>query len=218
MLQSQHSQFSDVYTSSLYDADDTGSLPIIQSDDFIPDISFGQQSFSSVTPSITESDHVQPLAPPLPVPTSLQRACPDRITTYVIYSEMAKDDFVSWWLQTDYGRKKQIRWNARQQSDVWKNFDQVANAKDGTPRVMCKRCKKVLDHPQQHRNGNGTSAMIKHLKGIGCRGSQSSGIKQFLQEVISIPEDIYYLANIYSLFTDISFLKTASLYTGGLGE
>jgi hypothetical protein len=117
MSQSQHSQFSDVYASSLYDADTTDSLQIVQSDDFIPDISFGQQSFDSVTSSVADSDYVQSLAFPLLVPTSLQRVCPDRINTYVIYSEMAKDDFVSWWLQTDYGRKKQIRWNARQQSD-----------------------------------------------------------------------------------------------------
>lgn len=73
-----------------------------------------------------------------------------------------------------------MRWDARQQSDVWKYFDLVAKADDGAPKVICKRCKRVLDHPQQH--GNGTAAMVKHLKGIGCRGTKGPGIKQFLQE------------------------------------
>jgi hypothetical protein len=181
---SQISQFSDAYASSLYDADNTDSLQIIQSDNFTPDLSFSQQSLGSVTPSAANSDFIRPPVPSPPIPASLQRVCPDRINAYLVYSSMSKDEFVSWWLQTDFGRKKQIRWDARQQSDVWKHFDQVARTDNGASKVMCKRCKKVLDHPQQH--GNGTAAMLKHLKGIGCRGLKSPGIKQFLQEVVLI--------------------------------
>jgi hypothetical protein len=135
-------------------------------------------------PSVAGSDLTQHSILPPPIPPSLQaqRVYPDRINAYLVYSDMTKDDFVTWWLQTDFGQKKRMRWDARQQSDVWKHFDLVAKANDGTPMVMCKRCRKVLDHPQQH--GNGTTAMVKHLKGISCRTHKGPGIKQFLQEVV----------------------------------
>lgn len=195
MSQSQASQFSDAYVSSLYDPNLTDSLQIIQSDDFTPNLSFSQQSFGSVAPSIANSDFVRPPIPPLPIPPSLQRICLDRNNAYLVYSDMSKDDFVSWWLQTDFGKQKRIRWDARQQSNVWKHFDQVAKTIDGVPKVMCKQCKKMLDHPQQH--GNRTAAMLRHSKGIGCqRGSKSPSIKQFLQEVLFISQLIYNLTNI----------------------
>jgi len=174
---SQFSQFSDVYASSLYNTDNPDNLQVIQPDDLTSNPSFNQQT----SQSIANSDFIYP-SRVAPIPPSLERICPDRTSAYLVYSNMTKDDFVNWWLQTDFGQKKPIRWDARQQSDVWKHFDQVAKASDGMPKVMCKRCKKVLDHPQQH--GNGTTAMIKHLKGIGCRGTNGHNIKQFFHEVI----------------------------------
>jgi hypothetical protein len=60
---------------------------------------------------------------------------------------MSKDEFVNWWLQTDFGKKNRIRWDARQQSNVWKHFDQVAKTVDGAPEVMCKQCKKNARPP-----------------------------------------------------------------------
>jgi hypothetical protein len=141
---SQLSQFSNAYPSSLNDGD---ALDNLQSDDqqlFNPDLLFSQQSFNSVS----DSDFLRPpLPPPPPLPPSLQRVSPDRRKTYILYTDMTKNDFVAWWLKTDFGRKKRMRWDARQQSDVWKYFDQVAKGDDGEPKVICKRCMKVLDHP-----------------------------------------------------------------------
>lgn len=60
------------------------------------------------------------------------------------------EEYTDWWFQTSYGRmdaqkkKGRINWDARQSSDVWKHFDQVANAKDGKPKVACKQCKVSL--------------------------------------------------------------------------
>lgn len=110
----QRSKFSDAYTSSLYDGD---ALDSHQSDDqqlYTPDLSFSQQSFNSVS----NSDFLQPPLPPPPVPASLQRVSPDRRKTYILYSDMMKNEFVAWWLQAEFGMKKQICWDARQQSDV----------------------------------------------------------------------------------------------------
>lgn len=132
-IMSQFSQFSDAYASSLYDADNPDSLQVIQPDDLTSNLSFSQQA----SQSIANSDFTH-LPIPAPIPPSLKRVCPDRISAYLVYSDMTKDDFVSWWLQTDFGQKKRIRWDARQQSDVWKHFDQVAKANNGAPKVMCK--------------------------------------------------------------------------------
>ncbi|RJE18368.1 hypothetical protein PHISCL_09299 [Aspergillus sclerotialis] len=96
---------------------------------------------------------------------------------------MTKNDFVRWWLQTDFGQKKPIRWDSRHQSEIWTHFDQVATAKDGTPKVMCKRCKRVFDHLQF---GNGTSAMLKYMKGRGCqKGAKTPDIREFTRTAVS---------------------------------
>lgn len=55
---------------------------------------------------------------------------------------------------TEFGLKKHLQktiiWHSDQRkSDVWKSFDQVANARTGEPKVMCKRCQGVIIHPPE---------------------------------------------------------------------
>lgn len=108
-----------------------------------------------------------------------------------------------------------MRWDARQQSNVQKHFDLVARADDGTPKVMCKRYKRVLDHPQQYSNS--TTAMVKHLKGISCRTQKGPRIKQFLQEV-ELVYDLYIFKLI--LFDSLGYtpFEWPSIYLRGLGS
>ena len=192
MPESQLSQISDVYASSVYDDSTTDTLPPILSNDFPPNLSLSQQSFNSGTPLVTDSIEADCTRPPQlpPIPPSLRRVCPDRITTYIVYGSMGQEseEFTKWWIQTNYGvtdsqkTKRRMNWDAQHSSEVWKHFDQVAAAKDGKPKVICKQCKAVLDHPQL---GNGTSTMIKHVKGSGCqRKVKGAGIKQFLQQQV----------------------------------
>jgi hypothetical protein len=82
------------------------------------------------------------------------------------------NEFVKWWLQTDFGKKKQISWDAKRAAHCWKNFDQVAFEKDGKPGVMCHQCRKVLDHPGWAHSR--TSSMNKHYNGINCRKGASA--------------------------------------------
>lgn len=101
---------------------------------------------------------------------------------------MSKCDFVDWWLETDYGRKKHIRWDGRHQSKCWKHFDQVAQIKTREPKVMCKRCLKTLIHPQISRQG--TSTMNKHTSGVNCQNVAGSagkqkGIKDAMRNAVS---------------------------------
>lgn len=194
---SEISQISDAYPSSLYGADAIDNLACLQSDDqqiFTPDLSYGQQSFNSVS----DSDFLRPLLPLAPpVPSSLQCVSPDRKKTYVVYSNMTKNEFVAWWLKTNFGRKKKMRWDTKHQADVWNQFDQVANSTNGEPKVFCKKCAKVLDHPQTNKHG--TSSMNKHIQGVQCRNSISragrkTDIMQFMQDAVSI---IFFLIILY---------------------
>ncbi|KAF4213877.1 hypothetical protein CNMCM6805_003710 [Aspergillus fumigatiaffinis] len=89
--------------------------------------------------------------------------------TYILYSEMSKDAFVAWWLETDFGKKKRIYWDGRHHAKCWEQFEQVAHGKTGKPGVMCTHCRAVLDHPASGHTG--TSSMNKHINGPGCRKS-----------------------------------------------
>lgn len=109
MSQSQLSHFSDVYTSSICDDDTVDTFPALQSESFPPNHFFSPPSFNPGTPSITdavEASLARPLRPPPPIPLSLQTICPDRITTYVLYTRMGNEseEYTDWWFQTSYGR------------------------------------------------------------------------------------------------------------------
>jgi hypothetical protein len=101
---------------------------------------------------------------------------------------MTKNDFVNWWLNTDFGSKpeaKRIHWDKQGYlSDVWSHFDQVAHPSTGQPKVMCKQCGKLLDHPNFTKNG--TNALRRHWRKGNCKPApKQSGIKQIIQQVVS---------------------------------
>lgn len=100
--------------------------------------------------------------------------------------------FVEWWLMTEFGAKKELQksvhWDSHlKKSDVWESFDQVANAKTGQPKVMCKRCQNVIVHPGVNRAG--PSPMKAHLTSAGCvkpRKTAKQGINQLLREMVGL--------------------------------
>lgn len=165
------SQPSDRLIPSLFDTDSIDAFTNIVSDDITPDLSISQQSFTS------ETDYTQFRPPAPPPPPSLQRVGPNRNKPYILYTDMTSKEFVHWWLKTEYGSKKRIRWeSSRRSSSMWENFEQVAQAHDGKAKLMCKRCGGVLDHPHNHEHG--TSTMARHTKGAQCRNSSASRTKQ----------------------------------------
>jgi hypothetical protein len=193
MSQSQASQFCDTHSSFIDDASFFETLQLPPSDDFLPDLLFSQPTYS-VAPSISDSNptsfpaQLPPAIPPCLEQISLYHERKTR--TYVVF-EMGKDSnlFVAWWLQTDFGRSKRIRWDAPQQSPAWQGFKQVADAEDGTPKVLCTACRAVQEHPKA---GGGLSTMTRHRTGAGCkRSTKNSTIKQFIQPVM--PALFYYL-------------------------
>jgi hypothetical protein len=173
---SQASQFSEVYLSSIYEGDPIDNLQFC-----FPNASESRQTLNS----IPDSDFLRPPSPPL-IPDTLTRVGPDRAKSFVLYSDMTKDAFVTWWLRTDYGNKKRCHWDGRHQADCWQSFEQVADARTGKPGVMCKSCNKILDHPA---NGHfGTSSMNKHIKGVNCRraATRRPNIKQILEHAVCL--------------------------------
>ncbi|KAL2694983.1 hypothetical protein AAEP93_002551, partial [Penicillium crustosum] len=114
---------------------------------------------------------------------------------------MTHTEWVDWWLQTDFGRKSKIHWDSNHQSDVWGRFNQVANSIDGAPKVMCKNCGQILEHPytiHPHPTGDrkaqyhGTSTMSKHIKSAGCRkakGGSKLEITRFLSKADDTPTE-----------------------------
>lgn len=175
MSQSQQSQFSD----SFYEPD------FLHSDN-TQHILDSQQT----TLSTSDSDFIFP--PPRPrLPETLTRVGPSFRKNWILYSDMSKDDFVRWWLQTDFGSKKElqdtIHWDGKRSSSYWDQFDQVADEKTGQPKVMCKHCFNVLVHPGYRRAG--LSPMKAHLKGAACQRmvpKQQKGIDQLIQDSVSI--------------------------------
>ncbi|KAJ5751474.1 uncharacterized protein N7511_008439 [Penicillium nucicola] len=129
---------------------------------------------------------------PTPVPSSLTRVGSDRRKTFLLYDKMVHSEWVDWWLGTEYGSKSKINWDSRRHTEVWDGYHQVAQIIDGAPKVMCKRCGKILEHPYSTSPGSigsrvqyhGTSTIMKHLRTAGCRRSdnkRNSEITKFLQ-------------------------------------
>ncbi|KAH1602892.1 hypothetical protein KXX44_003473 [Aspergillus fumigatus] len=120
----------------------------------------------------------------VPTNQTLRRVGPDRRKNWVLYETANEDDFLSWWLQTEYGRqlngsgRSKIRWSVEHSAEVWKHFDQVAELSSGRPKVICRACSTLLDHPQ-HKS-HGTSVMGKHQRSSACRKGKKRASSQVL--------------------------------------
>ncbi|KAJ5742366.1 uncharacterized protein N7511_001761 [Penicillium nucicola] len=110
---------------------------------------------------------------------NLTRFAPDR-RHWVLYETAQENDFLSWWLETEYGQQLtkngqyNFRWSTESRSSkVWRHFDQVAEVGSGRPKVVCRSCLAPLNHPHHpHHKSHGTSTMGKHLKSTSCRRSK----------------------------------------------
>ncbi|KAI3286490.1 hypothetical protein DTO002I6_8161 [Penicillium roqueforti] len=107
MSQSQDSQFSDNYPSSIFEENTVDNLTFLSSDDlqpFNPNTLYGQHTSSS-TPNV---GFTRPALPPT-IPETLEHVGPRKKKTYVLWTEMVNDDFVAWWLKTE----EEMEWTKR---------------------------------------------------------------------------------------------------------
>jgi hypothetical protein len=200
MSQSQQSDF----TSSLYDIE-LDNLTYLTPSNHLATPSGSQQTFDTFDPSF-----LRPAIPPT-IPSTFERVGPDRRKAYVLYDKMSHSDWVDWWLQTDYGSKSKISWDATHVSGIWKDYFQVAHSADGAAKVMCKRCCAILEHPyttKKDANGkvgrHGTTTMTRHLKTTACVRSvglnqQKGELTKFLQKTVCLTSILLFLViNYYS--------------------
>ena len=184
------SQNSEVFSSSIYDSDidNIAYLAPENGQLFTPDPSCSQQLFDSFN-----TDFLRP-PPPSMIPPSLTLVGPGRKKSFALYDIEMHTEWVNWWLETGYGNSSKIRWDLVHLSDTWKQFHQVANTSDGAPKVMCKRCGQILEHPFSLKAGgtarHGTSTMLRHSKSASCLRSsnnsvQKSGLTKFVQSKVS---------------------------------
>lgn len=143
MSQSQASQFSDIYPSSIFEdtsLDNLSCLPSNGATSITPDSLFQQ------TPNPTPEDEFARLLIPPPLPQTLERVGPTaKQKPFVLWTEEMNDEFCEWWLMTVYGSQmKRNIFEKRRQADCWNHFHQVATIQDGSPKVMCKVCGQVI--------------------------------------------------------------------------
>lgn len=103
---------------------------------------------------------------------TLERAGIGALSSYVLYLMEDREAFVQWWISTNYGDEdrlggqKPYDWESKTTSAKWHDFRQVAHQDTGLPKVVCKICGSVLEHPKwlPKKVGNGTSTLGRHLK------------------------------------------------------
>lgn len=194
------SQMSNPYTSSLYEVENLDTLSYLPSD--------SSQVFTTESASVCQQTLTSRTVTSLPkiplLPDSLERVGPDRKKEWVIYSNMTQNDFLSWWFDTQFGAKRGIRWDGHgHYSGVWKDFDMVAHYITGEAKVRCKRCGKILEHPNRKKdNGQsiGTKSLTRHIGGPRCLKSSNNAAKQphigkMIEKMVNYLPINYYSAN-----------------------
>jgi hypothetical protein len=116
MSQSQDSQFSDNYPLSIFEDNHVDNLTFLSSDDlqlFNPNTLYGQH-----TPGSTPNVGFAQLALPPAISETLEHVGPRKKKTYVLWTEMVNDEFVAWWLKTEYGSQtKRNIFESKHQAD-----------------------------------------------------------------------------------------------------
>ena len=122
-------------------------------------------------------------------------------TEYIQWSIESEEQFDQWWEQTSTGESiinrtqkkfahprwcKKIGDGNRERSSLWNYFTQVASIINGTPKIACNSCGKILNHPTASDQSN-TSNLKKHLQSERCsfrkRQGDIIGIDVALQRV-----------------------------------
>lgn len=176
MSQSQASQFSEHYSSSFLEEN------LLDSPCFLPsDGSFNPLHSPNMPNPSSSTNFTQPVPPP-PIPETLERVGPAKKKIYILWTEMVNDDFVTWWLKTEYGSEmKRNIFKGKHHAESWDYFHQVVAIQDGSPKVMCKKCDHILAHPADRHHG--TSTMNRHYsQGINCQklAPQSQDIRRLI--------------------------------------
>ncbi|KAJ5460955.1 uncharacterized protein N7458_002507 [Penicillium daleae] len=154
MFQSQaSSQFSEHYPSSALEDNPQDTLSFFTSNRLF-NVDGHETPIS--TPDVSL---LRPVIPPA-FPETLERVSPPKRKDYILWTEMANEDFID-------------------------HFYQVAAIQDGSPKVIYKHYDRILAHPADKRRG--TSTMNRHCSQIGAcrrRPTQSQDIRKAIKNGI----------------------------------
>jgi hypothetical protein len=109
------------------------------------------------------------LSPPPGLEVASRSGGKDKVILYPLINETL---FYGWWTQTIYAqtlrqRGKKHKWGqARRNSSLWTHFAEAATFPQGRPKLRCKYCSRLLEHP--FIKNTGTTAMKNHLKTSTC--------------------------------------------------
>ncbi|KAG0158922.1 hypothetical protein PDIDSM_6442 [Penicillium digitatum] len=96
---------------------------------------------------------------------------------------MSHNDFVDWWLETDYGRKSKLKWDSNRHTEIWNSYHQVAQGIDGAPKakrsIMAHQPSRTSENGWLFTVGKGKKAEITNF--LQREGEVSASIP-FLQE------------------------------------
>jgi hypothetical protein len=153
----------------------------------------------------------------IPVPSELDKQkIPGTSDWLAIYDPRYKPQFQTWLNKTEWGLAEaslskeylsKISWDLTERdlssNYGWEHFHQGALITDGFPKVMCKRCSRVVNHPRAKKKGSlyvyGISMLKTHLQTQPCKiAAERSGLQQLVMEDIGNRSRIVSNLNCYS--------------------
>src|ERR1700735_1225283 len=126
---------------------------------------------------------------------------------YVVWTEETADVFEAWFNNTPFvqavqGHNEQPRkwflpmWNTKRRrmiDSAWSHFYEAADVHHGVPKLICKYCRTVQNHPDVKKEG--TSNMSRHLQSTNCNKSgkrsaeAQNTLERHFKKVCKLPED-----------------------------
>lgn len=112
-----------------------------------------------------------------PCPSNLEQI---KFGQFVLWTQETADSFEAWFSTTPFARAVQSEkttpqkwflptWNTtrrRAKDAAWSHFHEAVEVPQGIPRLICKYCKIVVNHPDLRRDG--TTNMTRHLSSASC--------------------------------------------------
>jgi hypothetical protein len=143
---------------------------------------------------------------------------------YVVWTEETADVFEAWFNNTPFvqavqGHNEQPRkwflpmWNTKRRRAIdsaWSHFHEATDVHHGVPKLICKYCRTVQNHPDVKKEG--TSNMSRHLQSTNCNKSgkrsaeAQNTLERHFKKVCKLPADEEGSAKTSSLISDYTVL------------
>ncbi|KAI9784871.1 MAG: hypothetical protein M1816_000716, partial [Peltula sp. TS41687] len=105
---------------------------------------------------------------------------------------------MAWWKETEFGEKvaandnpgfRNPNWlSTTRTAPAWAEFIQAAERTTGRPKLICRHCDEVLEHPNNRNSGS--SGITAHLNRETCKKAarRRGQIQQRVQQTLKVPK------------------------------